>query len=183
MVGDVDMSRLKANISAPGFVVNDIFGNEQSPEKYLGKKWMLSFFRYASCPACNMRIQNLLQEYDELKQNGLSILAVFESPKDSIMKYVGKSELPFSVIPDHERKLYKLYGVESSWLGYIMGGSTVIKALWNGFMPGKMEGVFSMIPADFLINPDGTIYTAYYGKNIGDHLPIRRIWSYLKANK
>ncbi len=173
---------IKPGTVAPEFSMSDISGIEQSPEKYLGKKWMLSFFRYASCPACNLRVQNLLQEYDEMQENGMSILTVFESPKESILKYVGKTELPFPIIPDPERKLYKLYGVESSWLGFIMGGPTIMKALWNGFLPGKMEGDKAIIPADFLINPDGTIHTVYYGKNIGDHLPTQRIWDLIKEN-
>ena len=172
--------RLTPGIIVPQFTVSDILGEKYSPEKYMGQKWMLSFFRYASCPACNLRIQNLLQEYDELKEKGLSIIAVFESPIDSIMKYVGKNELPFPIIPDPERNLYKLYGVESSWLGYIMGAPTVMKAILKGFFPGKMEGDKAIVPADFLINPDGTIHTAYYGKNIGDHLLISNISSFIK---
>ena len=172
--------RLKPGTIAPKFSVSDILGEKHSPEKYLGQKWMLSFFRYASCPACNLRIHELTKVYDELQEKGFSILAVFESPKDSILEYVGKNKLPFPIIPDPERNLYKLYGVASSWLGYIMGAPTVMKAIWNGFLPGKMEGDKAIVPADFLINPDGTIHTAYYGKNIGDHLLMNNIRSFIK---
>jgi thioredoxin-dependent peroxiredoxin len=37
-----------------------------------------------------------------------------------------------------------------------------------------------MVPADFLIGPDLTVQVAYYGKDIGDHLPVERIngWLY-----
>jgi len=38
-----------------------------------------------------------------------------------------------------------------------------------------MEGDKAIVPADFLINEDGTIHTAYYGNNIGDHIPIELI--------
>lgn len=35
------------------------------------------------------------------------------------------------------------------------------------------------VPADFLITPDGTIDTAYYGKDIGDHLDMAIIEQWL----
>lgn len=124
----------------PEFSVMDINGEIQSPEKYMGQKWMLSFFRYASCPACNLRIHELTKVYDELQEKGFSILAVFESPKESILDYVAKDELPFPIIPDPERELYKLYSIESSWIKYILGAPTVMKAILKGIFPGKMEG-------------------------------------------
>ena len=162
----------------PSFSVFDILGNEHSSEKYIGKQWMLSFFRYASCPACNLRIHELTKVYDELQQNGIQILTVFESPKTSILDYVSKDELPFPIIPDPDRKLYKLFGVESSWLKFIFGLPTVVKGVLNGFFPGKMEGDLAIIPADFLIGKNGIIQKAYYGKNFGDHIPTKEINSF-----
>jgi len=163
----------------PGFSVKDIKGEVHTPEKYLGQKWMLSFFRYASCPACNLRIHELTKVYDELQEKGLAILAVFESPKESIMKYVAAGELPFSIIPDPDRNLYKQFGVEASWIKYVLGAPTVMKAILKGIFPGKMEGDWAMVPADFLIDEHGSIHTAYYGKNIGDHLDFQHILSFL----
>ncbi|MBC8346223.1 MAG: AhpC/TSA family protein [Candidatus Marinimicrobia bacterium] len=171
--------RLITGETAPTFSVIDICGIEQSPEKYNGQKWMLSFFRYASCPACNLRIHELVQVYDKFQAQGFLILAVFESPKESILEYVAKDELPFPIIPDPSRKLYKQFGVESSWFGYLKGVHVAMMGMLKGFLPGKMEGDLAMIPADFLINENGTIHTAYYGKNIGDHLPLKRIYQFM----
>ena len=42
-----------------------------------------------------------------------------------------------------------------------------------------MEGIKSMVPADFLIGPDLTVEVAYYGGDIGDHLPIENIYQWL----
>jgi len=38
----------------------------------------------------------------------------------------------------------------------------------------------ALIPADFLIGTDLVIQTAYYGKDIGDHLPIEEIYRFVK---
>ncbi|MBT3299358.1 MAG: AhpC/TSA family protein [Candidatus Marinimicrobia bacterium] len=175
--------RLKQGEVAPSFFIKDIFENEHSTKKYKENKWILSFFRYASCPACNLRIHELTKAYDDLKQNGFNILAVFESPKDSILDYIAKDDLLFPIIPDPERKLYKKYNVESSWVGYLAGLPTAMKGMLKGFLPGKMEGDLAMIPADFLIGENGIIHTAYYGKNIGDHLPISEIKSFIEEER
>ncbi|MBT3217070.1 MAG: redoxin domain-containing protein [Candidatus Marinimicrobia bacterium] len=171
--------RLKQGEEVPKFFTKDIFGIEHSTEKYIYQKWMLSFFRYASCPACNLRIHKLGQVYDKLQEQGFLILAVFESPKESILDYVAKDELPFPIIPDPDRKLYQQFGVESSWLGYLKGIPTAMIGMLKGFLPAKMEGDLAMIPADFLIDEKGVIQTAYYGINIGDHLSIEQIWTFL----
>jgi len=50
-----------------------------------------------------------------------------------------------------------------------------------GFYPGKMEGNVAFILADFLIGPEQIIHRrSYYGKNIGDHIPIPNIRLLLK---
>jgi peroxiredoxin len=52
---------------------------------------------------------------------------------------------------------------------------TLGKALKEGFLPGKVEGDMNMIPADFVIDEQGKILIAYYGKDISDHLEISEI--------
>jgi len=38
-----------------------------------------------------------------------------------------------------------------------------------------------MIPADFLIGPDLVIEKAYYGKDIGDHIPVADVEAWLNG--
>jgi hypothetical protein len=42
-----------------------------------------------------------------------------------------------------------------------------------------MEGDKALIPADFLIGPDLVIKRAYYGKEIGDHMPLDDIEAFI----
>jgi len=46
-----------------------------------------------------------------------------------------------------------------------------------------MEGIKSMVPADFLISPDLSVQVAYYGSDIGDHLPIVKINEWLEKSQ
>ncbi len=168
--------KLKAGDQAKDFSLEDITGKTISLEDYKEKKILLSFFRYASCPLCNLRIQELIQIYEKLKNKGIHIIAFFQSPKESMMKYVGKQNAAFPIIADPERIIYKKYGIEKSWVGYIKGGisATMFKALKNGFKIGKMEGWKNLLPADFLIE-NLIIKKAYYSKTIADHIPIEEV--------
>ena len=168
--------KLKEGNPAKHFSLEDISGNTINLEEFKEKKILLSFYRYASCPLCNLRVSELIQNFEDLKRKGIHIVAFFQSSKDSIMSSVGKQNAPFPIIADPERKIYKKYGIERSWIGYIRGGvsTTMFKALRNGFKIGKMEGWKNLLPADFLIE-NLVIKRAYYGKNISDHIPIEEI--------
>jgi peroxiredoxin Q/BCP len=43
----------------------------------------------------------------------------------------------------------------------------------------KQDGDSNTISADFLINESGIVKTAYYGKFLGDHLPVDQIKTFL----
>ena len=170
--------RIQPGQPAKNFTSEDISGNAITLNDYANRCVMLSFYRYAACPLCNLRVSQLIQHHASFAERNLNLVAVFQSPRESIRRYVGRQDIPFAVIADPERNLYRLYGVESSWPGFIKGSlrlSMVASALMKGFLPGKMEGIKSMVPADFLIGPDLTIQVAYYGSDIGDHLPIEKI--------
>lgn len=177
--------RIQAGQAAKAFESRDLSGNPVSLEDYRGGRLMLSFYRYASCPLCNLRIHELIGKHETLKDRGLSMVAVFQSPTGSILEYVGKQDIPFPVIPDPERDLYRAYGVESSWGGFFKAAARLpemIAATRAGFRPGRMEGKTAMVPADFLIGPDLVVEKAYYGRDIGDHMPIADIEAWLKES-
>jgi peroxiredoxin len=174
--------RIQTGQPAKNFTIEDISGKTVALSDYKGQRLMLSFYRYAGCPLCNLRIHHLIQQHPLFVEKNLHPVAVFQSPRESILKYAGKQNAPFPVIADPQRILYRLYGIESSWPGFIKGSLrllSVVSALMKGFLPGKMEGIISMVPADFLVGPDLTVQVAYYGSDIGDHLPIERIYQWL----
>lgn len=169
--------RLSQGQDAKAFEVTDIRDQRIALADYKGKKLMLAFFRYAGCPLCNLRIHHLIQRYPGYQAKGLNIVAFFESSKDTILQYTGKQNPPFPIVPDPECKIYDLYGVETSLLGYFLVGlkvKTMIQAMAK-FKPGKMENRITLVPADFLIGPDQKIHKIHYGKDIADHMPIEEV--------
>lgn len=178
------MTRLIDGQKAPDFSVSDMGGKKHTLEDYRGKYLLLSFYRYASCPFCNLRVSQVMQRAEAFKTKSLEILAVFQSPEEKIRQYVGKQAPPFPIVPDPDRTLYRTYRLETSWMGMLKAmtfrmGDTM-KAFGKGFRPGSMEGEKNRLPADFLIGPDGNIIEAYYGNDIGDHMPFETIERFIK---
>ncbi len=165
---------------APAFRVPDLQGDAVDTRNFRGRWLLLSFYRYASCPLCNLRVHELSGLHADWQTRGLDMLAVFQSPADKLRQYVGSQRLPFPLIPDPEQTLYQRYGVGHSWVGFLVAwgkrlpeiGRAVLR---EGYFPGSVEGGIHRIPADFLINPGGRIAEAHYGRDIGDHLSIARI--------
>ena len=163
---------------APDFDVQAVDGTRVRLSDYRGAPVLLSFYRYVTCPVCNLRIQQLAQQHERFSQR-LNVLAVFESPNEFIHEYVARRGLPFPLIGDPDGRLYARYGVKRSWLGMLLGMlrlPTVLEATrardytfqWSG-------GHMNRVPADFLIGADGTIEVAHYGSELYDHLPFRDI--------
>lgn len=175
------MPTLHQNDRAPDFTAFDVDGRPVRLADYRGHKVLLTFFRYATCPFCTVRFMRLAREAAQYSDRGLRIIGVFESSADYIREYVYlyRRGLPFPVIPDPRGDLYALYGARKSWLGLMLGMfriPTLMRALFTPtYHMAAPDGSLSRIPADFLIRPDQLITEAYYGNDIGDHIPFRHI--------
>ena len=175
---------LHQGAAAPDFQTADMFGRSVRLSGLRGRPVLLSFMRYASCPMCNLRVRELVLAHERLSREGLVMLVVFQSPAESMREYVGRQDAPFALIPDPEMALYRLFEVERGWAGLLAPSNVVhaIRAFSKGFAPGRVEGPFDRLPADFLIGTDGRIDLAFYARAAGEHVPLDEVTSWLKRN-
>jgi thioredoxin-dependent peroxiredoxin len=177
---------LRQGQQAPLFAVTDVFGKRIDLQDYAGHKTMVSFYRFASCPFCNLRIQRMLGQHGRFEEQGLKMISFWQSPKESILKHVGRQRPPFPMIADPDQAFYRLYHVERSWLGALKvmkSPGLMASALKGGFNPATADGDMNQLPADFLLNPDLTIHQAYYGEHIGDHIGFDQIDQFLSGGQ
>lgn len=177
------MSRLKEGNYAPSFRTQSFQGEMIDLSDYRGRYVLLSFYRYASCPFCNLRVHESIRKYDSFRAHGIEMIAVFQSPDEKIAEYVGKQPLNYPIISDPNLEIYRRYGVETSWIGlfkaFLFRPHQIFKSVFlRGFFPGSIENEIQRLPADFLIDPQGKIEIAYYGKDIGDHLAFETLEKY-----
>jgi peroxiredoxin len=71
--------RINSPALAPDFEVQDIHGQRLRLGALRGKRVMLSFFRDAACPFCNLCVYELSNEYPALQAQGLEVVTFFRS--------------------------------------------------------------------------------------------------------
>jgi peroxiredoxin len=177
--------RLQPQQPAPAFTAPTVQGETVTLEQFAGKPLLLKFHRYAACPMCNLKLHEFAHHFPALHERGLEAVAFFHSPLKQIQAHAGKQRYPFALAADPQFKVYRRYGVQTSWprLGLSMllpsFYGDCLRAMRHGFWGGMPAWQLAKMPADFLIGPDGRILLAHYGGHIGDHLSIHDIGSYL----
>ena len=172
--------RLKIGDPAIHFSAETIDGKTISLKEFAGKPLLLMFYRYASCPMCNLRLRDFAQHYPRLHGRGLEVVAFFHSPARNIRAHAGKQHYPFHLVPDPNFKIYRGYGVETSWLRFLLSMALpgfyvdFIRAMRYGFW-GGVDWQMGKMPADFLIGPNSLIVKTHYGREMGDHLPVTEV--------
>lgn len=162
---------------AKSFSTFDVDDNPVSLAQFSGRPLLLMFFRYASCPMCNLRLHDFAREYPRLHAGGLSAVAFFHSPARAIKRNAGRKQYGFPLVPDPDQKIYSDFAVETSWTGFLKSMMLPgfyrdwIRSMRHGFWGGA-DPQMAKMPADFLVGPDGRLLLVHYGRDIGDHLPL-----------
>lgn len=169
--------RLSPGTLAPTFQKNDVRGDALDLAEMLRSKpvW-IGFFRFASCPLCNLRVHQMVGEFERFRQK-CTFVAVFQSPANAFGAFLTKHTPPFPVIADPEMDLFRTYGVENSFVKAVLdprGIPAGIRAMRAGFhnTPDPKHGAALRIPADFIIEPSGALKVARYGAFVSDSIPF-----------
>jgi thioredoxin-dependent peroxiredoxin len=179
-----DKMKIQESQAAPNFTIKDVNGIIVNLSDYKGKKVMLTFYRNVGCPVCNIRFHELQEQADYFKSKNMIMLAVYESSAENMKIYLEGETFYAIMLPNTDQNLYKLYDIDR-------GMGKMMKGMFHGAMKKmkqgkklfkhemKQDGNKDRIGADFLIDENGIVKTAYYGKYVGDHLKIEDIKRFL----
>lgn len=147
-----------------------------------GHRSLVSFYRFATCPFCNLRMHRLIGHLDSFGP-GFQVVAVFNSPHEAVWKTADRHSAPFPVLADATGEAYRRFGVSRSLGGVLKGMILRMPDLMRsmfveGNWPFPIQGNMLTMPLDLLIDETGRVVTAYYGKDEGDHLPIEDILAF-----
>ena len=169
--------RLKPPQSTPTLPLSDIEGHPIRIGD--GRKLLLSVFREAACPFCNVRVYELTHDHDDLRDRGLDIVAIFHSDERDVRRFIARQPRPFRMVADPEGRAHAAFGAERSSLGKAKALLMRLPALLRGLrLLGFAQGsrpTGALMPADFLIDGAGRIVATHYGRDAGDHMPMARI--------
>jgi alkyl-hydroperoxide reductase/thiol specific antioxidant family protein len=151
----------------------------------------LQFRRFAGCPVCSLHLRSFTRSQKEIAAAGIREVVVFHSTADDLRRYV--NDLPFAVIADPEKQLYREFGVESSpralldpraWPSIVLG---IIRSLLSSIRDGQPipplipPGGGLGLPADFLIATEGHVLARKHGKHADDHWSVEEVVTLARA--
>jgi peroxiredoxin len=135
----------------------------------------LQFRRFAGCPVCKLHLRSIAQRHDELVSAGILEVAVFHSSVELLRRH--DHALPFAVVADPEKRLYREFGVEASLRSVLdpRAWGAIVRGLAT-FGAGREAGEPALgLPADFLIGGNGEVLACKYGAHADDHWSVDEI--------
>jgi peroxiredoxin len=150
----------------------------------------LQLRRFAGCPICNLHLRSIVARHDEIRSAGIREVVVFHSTATELAKH--EAELPFPLIADPDRALYRRLGVQrrpSSVLNPRALRAAIagqVAALGNhstkrgALGPARPTGGRLGLPAEFLIAPDGRITALKYGRHAYDQWTVDELLQYAR---
>jgi peroxiredoxin len=147
-----------------------------------GRLTHVQFRRFAGCPICNLHLRSITERLDEISAAGVREVVVFHSTPAELRKY--EDGLPFPVIGDPEKELYRRFGVEASAKAILKPGAwRALPAGWwhaaqtaitkrRALLPANPTNGNLGLPADILIEADGRVAAVKYGEHAYDQWSV-----------
>jgi hypothetical protein len=147
----------------------------------------LQFRRFAGCPVCNLHLRSIVSRHDEIEAAGVREVVVFHSTADELRPHI--VDLPFAVIPDPQKRLYREFGVESgprsllsprAWGPIVRAIATTLRTRRPTPSLTPAGGRLGL-PADFLIASDGAVLASKHGEHVYDQWSVDELLTAVRA--
>ena len=171
--------KLKKGDKIEEITLPSIDGTTFNLEAIKGKKAMVSFYRYSSCPFCHLRINEIINKKNEFGDNFVPI-AIFDCDFDDLAKNSKKHDGNITILCDDDRVYFDKYEVQNIFFRFLFGITIRVdrffRALSKGYNPASnMSGAFLGLPADILIDENGVVEKALYGAHTANHIPMKEV--------
>jgi thioredoxin-dependent peroxiredoxin len=165
--------RLTLGSTAPSFTAESLGGRRVSLDQLRGRPLLLKFYRFATCPVCNLHMHKFIGDYRMVAAAGLTTVAFYHSPPEQLAMSQ-REATPFDLVPDPQKIVFTAYGVERGLRG-MMSPAVVrdyARALAQGYPSGMFthDGGVTGKPADFIVDANGRVAFAHYGSHYADSL-------------
>ena len=151
---------INQNDSFPGFVLPDSNNEQRSLRDYLTDgPLVISFYRGAWCPYCNLEINALQNRLPDIAAAGGQLIAISPQVPDKSVDQISNSKLTFDVLSDIGNKLAKECGLVFT----LPESLRPIYKAWEIDIPGHNgDSSFELpIPATYIIGASGDVHYAH----------------------
>lgn len=151
---------LQVGADFPDFSLADADNETRSLGEFLKTgPLVISFYRGAWCPYCNLEINALQQRLAEITAAGAQLIAISPQTPDRSSDQCTKSRLTFEVLSDIENKLARQCGLVFT----LPESLRPIYSAWEIDIPGHNgDQSFELpIPATYIVDTDGKVRFAF----------------------
>jgi peroxiredoxin len=151
---------LKTGDHCPDFTLPNAFGAlVPLSEKLRAGPLVISFYRGAWCPYCNLEIRALAAQLDQFRQHGADLVAISPQVVDKAAEQATELELKFEVLSDAGNHTARQFG-----LVFTVPGE--VQPIFDAFefdVPGHNgDDRYELpIPATYIVDQQGKIRYAY----------------------
>jgi peroxiredoxin len=151
-----------------------------------GRVCHLQFRRFAGCPVCDLHLRSFDRRHDEIVAAGICEVAIFHSTPEELRKH-GADRLPFVVVADPDRHLYREFAVETgrralldprAWPAILRAIARSVVLILRGERSSpelSPHGGRLGLPADFLIAANGLVLACKYGEHAFDQWSVDEV--------
>lgn len=121
------MEKLAVGSSVPAFELKDQFGNLFKLDTVLGKKnLVIYFYPKDDSPGCTKEACSFRDQFDVFNEANAMIIGISRQSVESHLEFAQKHRLNYTLLSDSEKKVEKLFGVPTNFLGLIPGRVTYV---------------------------------------------------------
>lgn len=165
---------------APDFSIPNAFGKQVRLYRLLEQgPVVLTFYRGAWCPYCNLELKALRDALPEIKEQGALLVAVTPQQPDKSLKQITEDGYPFEILSDLDdtvMKAYNLYFEVSDELDAIYRKMGLNLEDFNG------QGRRGLpVPGTFVIDQEGIVQAAFADVDYTKRMEPAEVVSVLKA--
>lgn len=118
------LKHLQPNTPAPDFTAVNENGETVSLADFRGQNLVLYFYPKDDTPGCTTQACSLRDNFGDLQALNATVLGVSPDNSRRHAKFIGKYDLPFSLLVDEDHAICEAYGVwgERSFMGKLFMG-------------------------------------------------------------
>ena len=139
------MSELVAGVKAPAFSAPDQSGKTVSLGDFAGQTVVLYFYPRDDTPGCTTQACSFRDEHAAFRKKKAVVIGVSPDNAQSHAKFIGKFNLPFTLLSDADHKIALAYGV---WVEKSMYGKKYMGVERSTFVidaQGKLKAVYRKV--------------------------------------
>jgi peroxiredoxin len=147
---------LKVGDKAPNFVLKDADGNSLSSAELLTRgPLIVTFYRGAWCPYCNMELKALEASLPSYRANGALLVAISPQTAANSRKSIRNNGLTFPILSDPGNETANKFGLRYTLPDYLIA---LYKAMKNDLPGFNGDPSWSLpMPARYVLDSDGLI--------------------------